>query len=400
MDARAVRPLSPPPGWDGPVGPGGRALPDVKEMLPEELAAFMAAWGEPAYRGRQLFGALHGRGVRSFGEIHTLPAALRTRLERETTLHAARLLERQVDRGDGTVKYLLALGDGETVEAVLMRYHYGYSACISSQVGCRMGCRFCASTLGGLRRNLRASEMAEQVALLNFDLAAHASDPEAFPVPAGEAPGGHDRISRLVVMGMGEPLENLDAVVRFLRVVHAPEGAGIGWRHLTVSTSGLVDGMDRLTELALPLTLAVSLHAPNDALRDRLVPLNRRFPLHTLLPACQRYAERTGRRLTFEYILIDRVNDLPEHARELGRLLRGLSCHVNLIPMNPVPERALFASPPEAVARFRGLLRGAGLAVTVRRQLGAGIAAACGQLRRQRDGTAVGAALEPPGQEA
>ena len=368
-------------------------------MLPEELAALMAAWGEPAYRGRQLFGALHARGARSFGGIHTLPSALRARLEREATLHAARLLERQVDRADGTVKYLLELGDGETVEAVLMRYHYGYSACVSSQVGCRMGCRFCASTLGGLRRNLRASEMAEQVALLNADLAAHAADSDAFPVPAGEQAGGPGRIARLVVMGMGEPLENLDAVVRFLRLVHEPDGAGIGWRHLTVSTSGLVDGIDRLAELALPLTLAVSLHAPNDTLRDRLVPLNRRFPLQTLLPACRRYAQHTGRRLTFEYILIAGVNDLPEHARELGRLLRGLSCHVNLIPMNPVPERELFASPPEAVARFGGLLRGAGLAVTVRRQLGAGIAAACGQLRRQRDAAAVGAPSPHAGQD-
>ncbi len=388
-----MRPLSPPPEWDGPAGPDGQALQDVKGMLPEELAALMTAWGEPAYRGRQLFAAMHGRGARSFEEIHTLPAGLRVRLEREAALHAARPLERQVDRGDGTVKYLLGLGDGEAVEAVLMRYHYGYSACVSSQVGCRMGCRFCASTLGGLRRNLRASEMAEQVAFLNADLARRAGDPEAFPRPAGMVSDEHDRISRLVVMGMGEPLENFDALVRFLRLVHAPEGAGIGWRHLTVSTSGLVDGIDRLAELELPLTLAVSLHAPNDALRDRLVPLNHRFPLHTLLSACRRYAERTGRRLTFEYILIDRVNDLPEHARELGRLLRGLTCHVNLIPMNPVPERDLFASPPEAVARFRGLLRGAGVAVTVRRQLGAGIAAACGQLRRQR-GAAAGVGAE------
>jgi 23S rRNA (adenine2503-C2)-methyltransferase len=384
---RQLPPLPPPPTWPGPTGPDGRPLVDVKGLLPHELEALLRSWGQPAYRGRQLFQWLHGKGARSFAEIRVLPAALRARLEAEATLLPAELVARQVDPGDGTVKYLLRLGDGLTVEAVLMRYRFGYTACVSSQVGCRMGCRFCASTLGGLRRNLRAGEMAEQVALLGRDLAQHGGDPARFPVPPDEGPTGQgprwSRVSRVVVMGMGEPLENLDEVVRFLRLIHEPDGAGIGWRHMTVSTSGLVPGIDRLAEEGLPITLAVSLHAPNDTLRDRLVPLNRRYPLAELLAACRRYVERTGRRLTFEYVMISGVNDLPEHARELGRLLRGLPCHVNLIPLNPVPEWNLTPSTPEAMARFRALVRGAGLPCTIRRQLGTAIDAACGQLRRR-----------------
>jgi len=375
--------------------------------LPGELADLVASWQEPGYRGRQLFAALHAQGAVDYADITVLPARLRARLSERAAPPSLALVTRRADPVDGTVKYLFRLGDGQTVETVLMRYRYGYSACVSSQVGCRMGCRFCASTIGGLTRNLLAGEMVQQVAYLNRDLAdpEHAADPTWFPVPADGGPGSDedevprpgedarqarfDRVGRLVVMGMGEPLENLRAVARFLRVVHEPTGAGIGWRHMTVSTSGLVPAMDELSEMELPITLAVSLHAPNDELRDHLVPVNRRHPLGELLAACRRYWERTGRRLTFEYILIDRVNDLPEHARELGRLLRGLPCHVNLIPMNPVAERKLYPSTLEAQTRFRGLMRGAGIPCTVRRQLGAAIDAACGQLRRhveQADG--------------
>jgi 23S rRNA (adenine2503-C2)-methyltransferase len=357
------------------------------------LGALFASWGFPAYRGRQVFEWLHARGAEDFADITVLPAPLRAEAAARLSPTTFRALARQTDPGDGTVKYLFELADGFTVETVLMRYRYGYTACVSSQVGCRMGCRFCASTLGGLKRNLLAGEMAEQVDYLNRDLAAHGGDPAAFPAPvrprdaedagAAGAASLFARVSRIVVMGMGEPLENLDAVTSFLRVAHEPAGAGIGMRHMTVSTSGMVPGIDRLAELDWPVTLAVSLHAPNDALRDALVPLNRRYPLAELIPACRRYALRTGRRLTFEYVLIGGCNDLPEHARELGRLLRGLPCHVNLIPLNPVPEWNLRPSTGEATARFRGLVRGAGLPVTLRRQLGTAIDAACWQLRRR-----------------
>lgn len=363
-------------------------------MLPDELAEWLRTCGHPSYRGRQLFAALHGQGAASFAEIHVLPASLRAELAGAAVAEMLTLEARQTDPGDGTVKYLFRLGDGQTIETVLMRYRYGYSVCVSSQVGCRQGCTFCASTLGGLARNLAAGEMVAQIDWINAELAG--GGPDAFPVPSAERadPGARfDRIARLVVMGMGEPLENLDEVVRFLRVAHEGTGAGIGFRHMTVSTSGLVPGIDRLAELDLPLTLAVSLHAPNDELRTRLVPLNRRYPLAELLSACRRYVEATRRRLTFEYVLIGGVNDLPEHARELGRLLRGLPCHVNLIPLNPVPERRLVASSTDAALRFRGLLRGAGIPTTTRRQLGTAIDAACGQLRRARQ---VGGAAPDP----
>ena len=387
---RTLQPLAPPPIWQAPHDSQGQPRLDVRGMPADDMAEMLRAWSHPGYRGRQLFAALHGQGVRAFQEAHVLPAALRAELDDRAVASFLVLEARQCDPGDGTVKYLFRLADGNTIETVLMRYRYGYSVCVSSQVGCRMGCTFCASTLGGLARNLAAGEMAEQIDFINGELAAAARQDrlaEEFPVPPDERPdpgARFDRIARLVVMGMGEPLENLDEVVRFLRVTHDGAGAGIGFRHMTVSTSGLVPQIDRLAELDLPVTLAVSLHAPNDELRNRLVPLNRRYPLAELMPACRRYAEATGRRLTFEYVLIGGVNDLPEHARELGRLLRGLTCHVNLIPLNPVTERQLRPSTADAAMRFRGLLRGAGIPATTRRQLGTAIDAACGQLRRKR----------------
>jgi 23S rRNA (adenine2503-C2)-methyltransferase len=341
---------------------------DLKRMLPDELAGLLAAQGEPGYRARQLFAWMHGHGARSFAEMSSLPRSLRERLAAVGELGVLEPVTRQQDPGDGTVKLLLRLHDGNTVETVRMRYSYGHSACVSSQVGCHVGCRFCASAIGGLVRNLTASEMIEQVILCNRDLAAF-------------EPGA--RIARVVVMGMGEPMENLPEVLRFLRLAHEPDGCGIGWRHMTVSTSGLVPGIDALAAEDLPITLAVSLHAPNDEVRSRLVPLNRRYPLAELLPACRRYVEATGRRLTFEYVLIGGVNDLPEHARELARLVRGLLCHVNLIPLNPVAGRGLRPSPPAAMADFRRILRQAGIPATLRRQLGTSIDAACGQLRRR-----------------
>lgn len=341
-------------------------------MLPGELRGVLAAQGEPAYRAGQVFSWLHGRGARSFSQMTSLPWALRERLAAIAGTGVLEVLTRQRDPADGTVKYLLRLDDGNTVETVRMAYHYGFSACVSSQVGCHVGCRFCASAIGGLVRNLTASEMIEQVILLNRDLAGEAGADARGP-----------RIARLVVMGMGEPLENLPAVVQFLRLAHEPDGCAVGWRHMTVSTSGLVPGIDALAAEDLPITLAVSLHAPNDEVRNHLVPLNRRYPLAELMAACRRYLDATGRRLTYEYVLIGGVNDLPEHARELARLLRGMLCHVNLIPLNPVSGRDLAPSPLPARRRFQQILQAAGVPATLRRQLGIGIDAACGQLRRR-----------------
>jgi 23S rRNA (adenine2503-C2)-methyltransferase len=352
-------------------GGGDRVGEPVKGMTPEELGRWFAAAGEHAYRGPQLFSWLHGHGARSFQEITVFPLALRQRLEATADPGVFDVLARQADPLDGTVKYLFRLADGETVETVVMRYRYGLTACISSQVGCRMGCRFCASTAGGLVRNLTAAEMVEQLVACNRELASSGS-------PAAEG----RRVARLVVMGMGEPLENLDTVLRFLDLAHRPEGCAIGWRHMTVSTSGLVPAMDELAARRLPITLAVSLHAPTDELRSHLMPINRRHPLPELLAACRRYVERTGRRLTFEYAMIDGVNDSPEMARTLAHLVSGLLCHVNLIPLNPVEGRGLDCSPPEVIRTFQRVLQDAGVPATVRRQLGTGIEAACGQLRR------------------
>lgn len=367
-----LRPLPPPRAWLPPLRPDGSVPVDLLALLPEEIEAYIDSLGEPRYRARQIIAWLHGRAVHDLQQITVLPQSVRERLAQDSFVPVPEIVRRQADPVDGTVKYLLRLTDGETVETVLMRYRFGYSLCVSSQVGCRMGCRFCASTIGGLRRNLGASEMVAQLQVAQRDLRQGLGADPPF-----------DRVSRIVVMGMGEPLENLDAVLRFLSLAHLPEGYGIGWRHLTVSTSGLVPAIDRLAQEQMPITLAVSLHAPNDAVRDRLMPINRRYPLDVLIAACRRYQEATGRRLTFEYVLIAGVNDLPEHARELADLLRGLLCHVNLIPLNPVAERALVPTSHRATATFAALLRGAGVPATVRRQLGTSIDAACGQLRHR-----------------
>ncbi|ADU51035.1 23S rRNA m(2)A-2503 methyltransferase [Thermaerobacter marianensis DSM 12885] len=370
------------PAWEEPVaaaaGPAGPAETPASGadlavptrqwagLLPEELGRVLSAWGEPAYRGRQIFAWLHRRGVTRFAEMTDLPKDLRRRLEAlgDPVVPAVRRL--QVDPQDGTRKYLLELEDGQLIETVLMRHRYGLSLCVSSQVGCAMGCRFCASTLGGLVRNLTAAEMAGQLLVVNRDLAERGQ-----------------RVSHVVVMGIGEPLQNLDATLQFLRVAHHPQGAGISYRHMTVSTSGLVPRIRQLAHAGLPITLAVSLHAPNDALRSWLMPVNRRWPIAELMDACREYVERTGRRITFEYVLIEDVNDRPEHAAELADLVAGLNGHVNLIPWNPVSERPFRAPSPERVQAFVAALRRRGVNVTVRRELGQRIEAACGQLRRR-----------------
>lgn len=337
--------------------------PDLKEMDQAQLRAFFQALGEPPFRAKQVFRWIHKRGVADWAAMTDLPRSLRERLAQTAVIGRARVLERREDRRDGTVKFLLELADGETVETVLLPHDYGRSVCVSTQVGCRMGCAFCASTVGGLVRQLTAGEMLEQVLTVQRDL------------------GPDERVSHVVMMGIGEPLENYEQVVRFMRLLHDPDGMGISYRNMTVSTSGLVPGIKRLAREGLPVTLAVSLHAPNDDLRSRLMPVNRRFGIRELLAACDEYAEITGRRVTYEYALIDGINDLPELARELAGLLKGRLCHVNLIPLNP-SGRGLAGSPPEKVRRFAETLRRYGISTTVRREMGAGIEAACGQLRR------------------
>ncbi|WP_151191899.1 23S rRNA (adenine(2503)-C(2))-methyltransferase RlmN [Desulfotomaculum copahuensis] len=330
------------------------------------LTEFMAGLGEPPFRAGQLARWLFQRGAVSWAEMTDLPLALRERLQETAVIGGLSMVKKQVSRRKDTVKYLFGLSDGQAVESVLMRHSYGRSACVSTQVGCRMGCRFCASTLGGLVRPLSAGEIYGQVLAIGRD--------------SGQ------RISHVVLMGSGEPLDNFDPVMRFLENITSSYGLNISYRHITLSTCGLVPRIRELARRRLAITLAVSLHAPADSLRDRLVPVNRRYPLGELLPACREYAALTGRRITFEYALLSGVNDAPGQACQLARLLRGLPCHVNLIPFNPVAGRGFKRSAPERVRQFLGILREQGVNATVRRELGADIDAACGQLRRRSAG--------------
>ena len=341
-------------------------MTDIKSMTRDELGAAFAAMGQPRFRAGQVFAWLH-RGVRSFDEMTNLPKALREQLAAEYELTAPAVARKQVSAKDGTIKYLWRLGDGHCVESVLMRYHHGNTVCISSEVGCAMGCAFCASTRGGLVRRLLPSEMLDQVLFTQLD--------SGLP------------ISNIVLMGIGEPLDNYDNVRRFLTLVNDPEGMNIGMRHISLSTCGLVEGIDRLAEENLQLTLSVSLHAPDDALRSRLMPVNRRYDIETLLAACRRYFDKTGRRISFEYAMIDGQNDTPEMAALLIRRLRGLPAHVNLIPLNRIEESPLQPSTRQAVLAFQQALEAAGVTATVRRTLGSDIDASCGQLRKKYEKT-------------
>ena len=330
-------------------------------LFQEELAEETAQYRLPAFRVKQLFQWLH-RGV-DFDGMSNLPKALREQLQQRYIAQPVTILQKKVSQLDGTVKMLYALPDGNCVEGVLMHYHHGWSLCVSTQVGCRMGCVFCASTLAGCVRNLTAAELLGQVHAANTLI-----------------DGGH--VSNIVLMGSGEPLDNYDNVTRFLRLVSHPEGLNIGLRHISLSTCGLVPQMRRFAEEGLPVTLSLSLHAPNDALRTSMMPVNKRWPLRELMAACGDYADATSRRISFEYALVRDVNDTPECARQLGALLKGMLCHVNLIPVNEVAETGMKKSTTEHVKRFESLLSGMGFAVTVRRTLGSDINAACGQLRR------------------
>lgn len=337
-------------------------LPDLRSLDEEELVRWMEELGEPGYRGRQLARWVHGRGARGFEAMTDLPLALRRQLAERARLSCLRVLRRTTSADGTTTKYLLACEDGSTVESVWMRYADGRrSACVSTQVGCGMGCTFCATGLRGLGRNLTPGEITDQVHVMQ------------------QAQG--ERVTHVVFMGMGEPLANLDATVRAVRLLNAPYGLHVGIRRITVSTVGLVPQIRRLAELRLGFTLAVSLHAPDDDLRSHLVPVNRRYPLAELLDACREYVARTGRRVTFEYVLLEGVNDTPTHARALAERLKGLLCHVNLIPWNPVPSLPYRRPGVERVRAFAHVLRAQGVPVTVRVERGVDILAACGQLR-------------------
>ncbi len=336
-------------------------MTDLKSMTPEELEAYFKALGQPKFRAMQVFRWLH-QGAESFDEMTNLPRALRERLKEECVLTVPRVERRQVSRLDGTVKYLWRLGDGNCVETVLMRYKHGNTVCVSSQVGCNMGCVFCASTLGGKVRDLTPAEILDQVIFTGKD--------------SGEA------ISNIVMMGIGEPLDNFDHVLRFLALVNHPDGVNIGMRHISLSTCGLVKKIDKLARLGLQLTLSVSLHAPDDETRSRLMPVNRSVGVDLLVDTCRRYFEATGRRVSYEYAMVDGVNDSDEQADRLAKLLKGQPGHVNLIPLNEVAESPL--KPSRRVRQFQRRLESHGVTATVRRKLGGDIDASCGQLRRRR----------------
>ncbi|TJY43253.1 23S rRNA (adenine(2503)-C(2))-methyltransferase RlmN [Cohnella pontilimi] len=337
--------------------------PFIYDFSLEELQDWTKEQGEPAFRAGQIFDWLYVKRVSSFEEMSNLPKPFRMKLEdafQFVTLSEIAKFESK----DGTVKFLFGLHDNHAIETVLMRHNYGNSVCVTTQVGCRIGCTFCASTLGGLKRNLTPGEIVAQVVQCQKLL-----DPE------------DQRVSSIVIMGSGEPFENYDATMKFLHNMIHPKGLNIGARHITVSTSGIVPSMYKFADENTQINLAISIHAPNDALRSKLMPVNRRYPFNEVMDAIKYYIEKTGRRVTFEYALIGGVNDRPEHARELADVLQGMLCHVNLIPVNYVPERDYVRTPRDDIFEFQRILQSKNVNATIRREQGHDIAAACGQLR-------------------
>ncbi len=336
--------------------------PEIKNLTLAELEQTMLDLGEPKFRGKQVYSWLH-RAAPDFAAMTNLPLSLREKLSGRFLLTCPTVVRKQESALDGTVKYLWRLYDGNCVETVLMRYHHGNTVCISSEVGCPMGCAFCASTIGGLVRRLSAGEILDEVLFTQAD--------------SGQ------EISNIVLMGIGEPLDNYDNVTRFLELVNSPEGANIGMRHISLSTCGVVPKIRALAESELQLTLSVSLHAPDDETRNRIMPVNRTWNVEALLSACRDYFKATGRRISFEYAMIRGVNDSPEAAGLLIRRLHGMAAHVNLIPLNHVDESPFEPSERQTVLRFQKQLEDSGIACTVRRTLGSDIDASCGQLRRK-----------------
>lgn len=340
-------------------------------MTPEELGVYLKELGQPAFRAKQLFAWLH-QGV-PFERMSNLPKALRETLAENCLDNPVQVIETITSKLDGTIKLLYRLHDGHVIEGVLMRYKYGNTLCVSTQVGCRMGCAFCASTLDGCARSLSAGEILGQIVCANGVLA-----------PQGQ------KVGNVVLMGSGEPLDNYDNVVRFLRILRMEGGLCIGMRSVSLSTCGLVPNMRRFAQEDLPVTLSLSLHAPNDEVRKRLMPVANAYAMDDVLDACRYYIEKTGRRVIFEYALVHGVNAAPEQAAELAGRLRGMQCHVNLIPLNSVPERGLTGVSEREVDAFRRVLEQKNISVTRRREMGDDIEGACGQLRRRylRDQTA------------
>ena len=340
-------------------------MEDLRSFTYERLCEVIKELGQPAFRAKQIYSWLHEKRVRDYSEMTNIPAAFRDELSEKYPLAKVKIERRLVSKIDGTVKYLFELEDGEHVEGVRMSYKRGGSLCISTQCGCRMGCTFCASTLTGLCRNLTPSEMLSEVYLA-----------------ASDAEENGEKVASIVLMGIGEPLDNFDNVMDFLTIVTSEQGFNMGMRHISLSTCGLVDKIYKLAEKKLQLTLSVSLHAPNDDIRRRTMPVARRFSIDELIKACRDYFDITGRRISFEYALIDGVNDQPEHAMELIKLLKGMGAHVNLIPVNKVNETGYKRGKRESVEAFAKLLNDNGQNATIRRELGSDINAACGQLRR------------------
>jgi len=335
---------------------------NLKNLTQPELADILKALGQPAFRAKQVYTWLH-KGVRSYDEMTNLPKGLRDILSEKYPIHAPKVVRKQESKKDGTIKYLWQLSDGNCVETVLMRYNYGNTVCISTEVGCAMGCAFCASTIGGLVRRLEPFEMLDEVLFTQID--------SGLP------------ISRIVLMGIGEPLDNFDNVMRFLELVNSEAGMNISMRHISLSTCGLVPKIDALAEKKLQISLAISLHGPNNEIRSKVMPVNRAYPIEQLLEACRRYFAATGRRIHFEYAMIDGVNDREADAKEILRRMKGLPAHFNLIPLNHVEESPLKPSSKAAVAAFQKILEDGGITATVRRTLGGDIDASCGQLRRK-----------------
>lgn len=337
---------------------------DIKSLNNEELAEWVRANSLPAFRAKQIFSWLHKSSVSDFSEMSNVSKDLRNKLSEEFYISSCEIENKYVSAIDGTVKYLFRLSDGEFLETVIMKYKYGYTICVSSQVGCKMGCRFCASTLAGFKRNLTAGEIESQLHSAQKDLGI--------------------RISHIVLMGIGEPLDNFDNVLRFIENVNSEDGLNISVRNITLSTCGIVPRIKDLMKHDLQLTLTISLHAPNDEIRSKIMPVNDRWKINEVIAACREYAEFTSRRVSFEYTLIKDVNDTPECAEELSKLLKGMLCHVNLIPVNNVEERKNIRSSDKSVNKFLHILQKNGINATIRRTLGSDINASCGQLRRKK----------------
>ena len=348
-------------------------MKDLKSFTREELTQLVLSLKEKKYRATQLFQAIHQQNTATIEDIAILPKTLRNELSQKYFIDSLRIEKRFDSQIDGTKKYLFRLKDDHLIESVLMKYKYGYSACLSTQVGCKMGCLFCASTKGGLVRDLTAGEMLDQLYQMQKD--------------------AEVRISNVVLMGSGEPLENYENVIKFLAIIHDEHGQNMGYRHITLSTVGILDRIKQLADMELQITLSISLHAPNDDLRKKIVTVAKKYSIQSIMNACKYYLEKTHRRITFEYALIKDLNDSVENARELAKLLKGMLCHVNLIPMNPIRESELQSSSKKKTKQFYEMLITKRINVTIRRELGQDINAACGQLRRNYGSTTKGTRL-------